>query len=826
MGTEIKQILPGNQIDALNNSDAPSAINPYATVNELPAPSSGNQLISGGASYSGTGMVFNVSVLVYTIAGIEYTTAATDVTLVNGDPSNGRFDAIVATLDVNDNPIVEVVQGTPAATPSTPTIGDNQVLVQYVLVGANATTPNITTEYIYRNDQTSDWQGSVNGFLSCSPNFLNSANFTSPTPAPVAGGACCLSIGARYGITQARGTRFGATTPVNREDYAILSFYINLPSPGYTQQGKVYLRVMLFADNTFNDYLGWVEVGNYCDLSLVDTWQLVNIPTAEFAVNQQFTNIGGIAFTTYPNICNPPEVKFALDEIKLQTGFGPSTNIATIDILENDTLVAPTAKLNFKDGTGTTVAVTENTLDNTVDVEISATGGDNLYTADGTIPVNRLVQIQNGLIWSGSTMFRTTNTRNIKEVIQESDLGTTLAANTTYVIRGKVTVNNSIAITNVGTEIVGLNRDVDEIEWAGSSNLFFVRDTNFTMANLKLSSSTAGNNILSAVNVQGSGYNNERNKIITLTNCQFRGTYDVMDIDGFDLVDINQCLFFYVKATNWGLRFRDTSKLQITSSELIRWFDETSLPTPSGFSTVSMIELRTNGVGPGFGAVNINGCIIHPQDVQNGIDISTGSTTGFGTISSNAFVNAGLTTGKVFLPEASGLPDYSNAATLKYDVFANQGILNSTSGCVGTLSGNTTPTNTSAGIQDVNTNGNAATQAAVRFTVSSAGVARYDGLKQIYCSIHASVTIDSTGNDGTYQVSLWKDSGSGYTLLPGSEVEQQFDGTGGLSLDVSTVAINYGTLFNNTDEVVVRIEKVAGTASDCTVTDFQLVIRE
>lgn len=61
-----------------------------------------------------------------------------------------------------------------------------------------------------------------------------------------------------------------------------------------------------------------------------------------------------------------------------------------------------------------------------------ADAGSNIYTSDGTIAVNRLVQIQNGLIWSGSTMLRTTNTRNIKEVIQESDLGSTLAANTTY----------------------------------------------------------------------------------------------------------------------------------------------------------------------------------------------------------------------------------------------------------------------------------------------------------------------------------------------------------------------------------------------------------
>lgn len=816
-GTKYTRNLPNNAYEAATNATNASETNPFATVDELPAPSSGNQLISGGASYSGTGMVFDVSVLVYTIAGIEYTTAATSVTLNNGDPL-GRFDAIVATLDINDNPIVEVVQGTPAATPLTPAIGDNQVLVQYVLVGSNATTPNITTEYIYRNDQSSDWQGTVNGFLSCSPNFFNSADFTSSTPTPVAGGACCLSVGARYGISQARGTRFGAPVSVSRSDYAVLSFYINLPSPGFTQQGKIYLRAMLFADNVYADFLGWVDVGNYCDLSLVDTWQLVNIPTSAFTVNQQFTTIGGLAFTTYPNICNAPGVQFALDEIKLQTGFGPSTNIATIDILENDTIVAPTAKLNFKNGTNTTVAVTENTLDNTVDVEISATGGDNLYTADGTMTTNRLAIITNGLIWSGSTETRITNSRTIKEVITEADLGSSLAANTTYLIRGKVTVNNSIAVTNVGSEVIGLNRDVDEIEWAGAGNLFFVRDTNFTMANLKLSSSAAGNNILSGLNVQGSGYNNERNKILTLTNCQFRGTYDVMDIDGFDLVDINQCLFFYIKATNWGLRFRDTSKLQITSSELIRWFDETSLPTPSGFSTVSMIEFRANGVGPGFGAVNINGCIIHPQDVQNGIDINTGSTTGFGTISSNAFVNAGLTTGKVFLPEASSLPDYSNAATLKYDVFANQGILNSVSGTVMTLTGNTTNTALSSGTPVIiDTNGGVVQHAGVRYTVTTAGRATYTGTKQVYVSIHASLSYEKQGN-GTddYKFYIYKNGAQ----LPGAEVDILVND------DASTaLPMVYGTLMNQNDYIEFWVENPTG-GDDMLIKDFQVLIRE
>ncbi len=828
-GTKITRDLPNNAYEAAVNADNPSASNPYATVNELPAPSSGNQLISGGASYSGTGMVFNVSVLVYTITGIEYTTAATDVTLLVGDPSNPRFDAIVASIDANDVPIVEVIQGVPAGTPSTPTLEPDQVLVQYVLIGAGATNPNITTEYIYRNDQTSDWQGSTLGtYPTCTPNLDNTANFISPTPSPVAGGACVLSVAGRGGVTNARGTRFGAGVPVSREDFSVLSFYINFPSPGWTQQGKGALYVALWGDNTLNNtaanYLGYILAGNYCDQSLMDTWQLVNIPTAEFVQNPGVTTIGGFTISGYPNICTP--VEFALDEVKLQTGFGPSTNIATIDVLENDTLVAPTAKLNFKDGTGTTVAVTENTLDNTVDVEINSTGGSSLYSADGTIPVNRLVQIQNGLIWSGSTIFRTTNTRNIKEVITESDLGTTLAANTTYVIRGKVTVANSITISNVGTEVVGLNREIDEIEWTGAGNLFLVTDQSFTLANLKMSATTSGSNIIAATNIAATGYNFGRSEILSITNCQFRGTYNVITIEGFDLVDISQCLFFYVKATSWGLRFRDVSKLQVTSCELIRWFDETKLPTPlpADFATTDMISISSGAVAAGFGAVNINGCIIHPQETQNGIAISAGTTTGFGTISSNAFVNVGLTTGKVFLPEASGLPDYSATQSLKYDIFANQGLLNSTSGIIWTMLNNNGQTNTTPSGTPVimAVNGASAVktiQGAVRYDLNTGtGRVTYTGSKQVYVSIHATMTYVKQGGGGAdlYTFEFYKNG----TLLPGSGTSADAP-----TADPQNLTMTYGVLMDQNDYIEIYITN--DTATDpMLVRDLQFLIRE
>ena len=445
-----------------------------------------------------------------------------------------------------------------------------------------------------------------------------------------------------------------------------------------------------------------------------------------------------------------------------------------------------------------------------------------IYAADGTIATTRVATIQNGLTWSGSTETRITNTRTIKEVISAADIGTTLAANTTYVIRGKVILTQTIQVVNVGSEVVGLNRDVDEIEWRGGGNLFDIRDQNFNMSNLKLSSGTPGNNIIAGTNV-GAGYNFARNKVLTLLNCQFRGTYDVMDINGFDLVDIHNCLFFYIKATNWGLRFRDTSKIEITSCELIRWFDETTIPTPSGYATVAMIELQANLLAS-FGAININGCIIHPQQNQTGIDISTASTTGFGTISSNAFINVGLTpvTGNIFLPTLTpgGLPDYSVAATECYDIFANQGILNSLSGCVMTFIGNT---NDSDIVQNVpmaiETDGLAVAQASVRYTVSGAGRCTYIASKQVYVSLHASLSYDKQQN-GTDTFHFYFAING--VVLPQSQTTIEAEAN---STNVGSTSMTYGTLMTNNDYIEIYVENIT-SGDDIIVTDLQFLIRE
>ena len=101
-------------------------------------------LKTGGASWSGTGLVYDVTTLEYYFNG-DKLAAATQVTLDASDPVNNRLDAIV----VDEAGVISVITGTAASSPITPPIPENQLLVQYILVEAGSTQPTIAKEDIY-----------------------------------------------------------------------------------------------------------------------------------------------------------------------------------------------------------------------------------------------------------------------------------------------------------------------------------------------------------------------------------------------------------------------------------------------------------------------------------------------------------------------------------------------------------------------------------------------------------------------------------------------------------------------------------------------------
>ncbi len=290
----------------------------------------------------------------------------------------------------------------------------------------------------------------------------------------------------------------------------------------------------------------------------------------------------------------------------------------------------------------------------------------------------------------------------IKEIRDESDFPAPvggeidLVANTTYVIRGNVSITNLISITADNVALVGSDREKDGLLYtgaAGAGDFITIQDVNCEISNLKFSSTndTGGDVVLRATNFDYTPgvYNGGRNKVLTIINCQFRNCFDVMFIEGFDLLDLQNTLTWYIQATSIGCQFKNVSKLQISSCEYVRWFDETNtsaaewsgvtaysigdvvifggifykaltantgvIPTTSlgvdwevsGYATVPMIDLIPNGSGPGFGAINISGSLWHPQQTQDGLKIDNTATIGFGTVSSNTGIDVGLSTGLV-----------------------------------------------------------------------------------------------------------------------------------------------------------------------------------
>ena len=372
-------------------------------------------------------------------------------------------------------------------------------------------------------------------------------------------------------------------------------------------------------------------------------------------------------------------------------------------------------------------------------------------TGDLTVSAGTDLNLSTGsrIVLTSAGITQSENGTTIIDVLDASDLPSTLAANTTYVIHGNLSVSTAHTVTNNNCAIIGRDRNKDRITYTGKATFLTITDVSFAMQDLTIASTDAASVLIDATDVASTGYNNSRNHFFTLVNCQFRNVVgDLMTVRGFDLVDFNNTTFFYVESPNFGCRFQDVSKLEISSCEFIRWFSESSLPTPSGYATCDMIELQANNLAS-FGAVNINGCIIHPQQTQFALNISSTSTTGFGTIAANAFVNVGITTGGILTGST-----YDSASMLKYDVFANQGLADSTAYLYGYQSGTDTQgATTSFAALSIST---FVTGTSQRFTALSNGV-RYDGTKPLTVAFNVSLDVTGVGgNNEQFEFQLYK----------------------------------------------------------------------
>jgi hypothetical protein len=448
-------------------------------------------------------------------------------------------------------------------------------------------------------------------------------------------------------------------------------------------------------------------------------------------------------------------------------------------------------------------------------------------TQDGDVGIN--TTNPQALLDVAGTSRSSVNSSIVVEISDVSDFPApsggviSLVANTTYIIRGVVDLGtNRLSITQEGIKLMGFSLERDTLTTDTTGSLITTQDVSLEIIGLTLTATNSSSTILTATNYTAGQYNNGRDKDLIIQNCQIRDCYNVWDIDGYDLVDCQNVRIRYVKATTHGCKFRSTSKVQITSCELIRWFDESSLPTPSGYATVPMLEFDDNAGQSGFGAVNITGCVIHPQQTQDGIFINANSTTGFGTISSNTFVTTGLTTGEIFNP-APSTGGYSLNSTKTYDIFTNQGLRNSSASILTTVTGNTTNTALSTGVPAImNVGGNAITRNSQRFSATNNAVITYNGSKDVYVNIIASVNFDKQGG-GTdnYEFYLYKNSGSGFVLLPGSKAS--IGDIGGATFD--QLSLTYADTATPGDQYAIYIENTT-SGDDMRVTDLQFGIKE
>jgi len=120
-------------------------------------------LVTGGVEWSGSGLIYDVTSCSYIIGGTLLTSQPVQVTLAASDPTDDRIDIVY----VNTAGTVDVVTGSPSASPTKPALPDttDNVEIAFILVTAGSTAPvGITYEAIYLENAGTvggEWDGTT-----------------------------------------------------------------------------------------------------------------------------------------------------------------------------------------------------------------------------------------------------------------------------------------------------------------------------------------------------------------------------------------------------------------------------------------------------------------------------------------------------------------------------------------------------------------------------------------------------------------------------------------------------------------------------------------
>lgn len=352
-----RRTIPTDQYLALLAANSPNGVNAIATLADVVGGSGGNQIISGTAAYSGAGLIYDVSTLVYTIQGTLYSSAPDTIT-VTSDPT---FPKIVV-FYADDTGAVGKIDGVPSASPVKPQVDSlTQVEVTFVTVPAGATSPGTTIELLY-NENVGTGSGEWNTSATAP---VNLSAVTDPY-----NGTIHIATTAAFGSN--KNIIFTPSAPYLMAG-GLLTFWMKAKSNMSTTTGKVLIGF----------FVGGSLVGNSVTIggtpattfgfsgSVIGTYQLVTIPISAFGGLP--TNIDDLRlFTT----AGPNTAEFDLDYVRILEGVAtPPAPIEGHEIQDEGLPLTQRPILDFQ-GAGATV--TDDPINNKTVVTIQGGGTSNL----------------------------------------------------------------------------------------------------------------------------------------------------------------------------------------------------------------------------------------------------------------------------------------------------------------------------------------------------------------------------------------------------------------------------------------------------------------
>lgn len=307
-------------------------------------------LKSGGASWSGTGLVYDVTTLEYYFNG-DKLTASTQVTLDASDPIDNRLDAIV----VDEAGVVSVIKGDASASPISPSVDESHILVQYILVEAGSTQPTIAKEDIYL--ENAEWTTSTytTGAATGSIDFDNAV---SPKQ-----GVKCISANSDTRL----GARFVRVTSFDPYQYTMLSLWVRFTGSNVATNKSLNVRFENGAGALVANTINLFNFG--LQRNLLNVWQLVVIPITSFGTLP--TSVKGLKIIMTGGTVGQAR-QWDIDLISLTDNSVPSINEQVFNVLKDGTLVGQSSSLNFK---GSPVTVTNDPVNKKIDVEVAGGGG-------------------------------------------------------------------------------------------------------------------------------------------------------------------------------------------------------------------------------------------------------------------------------------------------------------------------------------------------------------------------------------------------------------------------------------------------------------------